>query len=119
MSGEMILRGLALVLIIPVIGGTVGYLIGHPLKAMVWNGVVPLLVFVASALAFLNNPTQITCRRAALFYVSSCGAACVRGRTTSSTSAPGAVLVHVGRQRRDPGFSLLSLLLLQDLLTPA
>ena len=60
MSGETILRGLVLVLFMPVIGGTVAYLIGHPLKAMVWNGVVPLLVFIASALAFLNNPTQIT-----------------------------------------------------------
>jgi len=117
MSGEMILRGLALVLFIPVIGGTVAYLIGHPLKAMVWNGVVPLLVFIASALAFLNNPTQITV--AGLLYFTfplavllACAVA-LRLRRVQS----GAVLVHVGRQRRDPGFSLLSLLLLQDLLT--
>jgi hypothetical protein len=59
MTGEIILRGLVLVLFSPVIGSAVAYAVGHPSIALL-NALVPLLVFLGSGLAILNNPTQIT-----------------------------------------------------------
>jgi hypothetical protein len=70
MSGEMILRGLALVLFIPVIGGTAAYLIGQPLKAILrrvqpalfwftWAVNVAILAFLLSLLLLQNLLTPV------------------------------------------------------------
>jgi len=61
MNGETILRGLVLVLFIPAVGAVVAYLTGNPATAIVLNGVLPLLVFLASALVIVTNlPATIT-----------------------------------------------------------
>jgi hypothetical protein len=59
-DGEIILRVLVFMLFIPAVGAVGAYVTGHPSAAMVSNGVVPLLVLLASAVAFLNNPTTVT-----------------------------------------------------------
>jgi hypothetical protein len=69
MNGEIILRGLVLVLFIPAIGAIVAYLTGHPSTAMVFNGVVPLLVFAASALVIVSNPPTRVSVVGALYFV--------------------------------------------------
>jgi hypothetical protein len=69
MTGEIILRGLVLVLFSPVIGAAVAYAVGHPLIALWLNALVPLLVFLGSGLAILNNPTRITVAGALYFVV--------------------------------------------------
>ena len=70
MNGETILRGLVLVLFIPAIGAVAAYLMGNPATAIVLNGVLPLLVFVASALVIVTNlPTTITAAGALYFVI--------------------------------------------------
>jgi hypothetical protein len=56
MNGENVLRGLVLVLFVPAIGAVIAYLVGHPSRAILLNAVVPLLVFIASALVIVTNP---------------------------------------------------------------
>lgn len=69
MSGEIILRALVFILVVPIIGATVAYRQGRHAAAMVWNGIVPILLVGASALAMLVNPTPITAGAALLFTV--------------------------------------------------
>jgi hypothetical protein len=69
MTGEIILRGLALVLFSPVIIAAVAYAIGHPSIALLLNALVPLLVFLGSGLAMLNNPTRVTAAGVLYFVV--------------------------------------------------
>jgi hypothetical protein len=81
MNGENVLRGLVLVLFVPAIGAVLAYSIGHPVMAMVLNGVVPLLVFIGSALVIVTNPPIAVTVVGALYFVIPLGvlAACLVG----------------------------------------
>ena len=68
MSGEIILRGLVVVLLVPAVGAMAAYVTGHPTLAMVLNGGLPLLVLVASALVMWNNPPTNVSVVAALYF---------------------------------------------------
>ena len=57
MAGELILRGLVLIIAIPAIAAPVAYFRDRPTAAVVLNGTLPLLVLAGSALAILNNPS--------------------------------------------------------------
>ena len=70
MNGENVLRVLVIILFMPAIGAVAAYLMGNPATAMVLNGVLPLLVFVASALVIVTNlPTTITAAGALYFVI--------------------------------------------------
>ena len=69
MNGEAFFRGLVIVLFFPAIGAVIAYLFGHPSVAMVLNGVLPLLVLVASALVTVSNPPTNVSLGASLYFV--------------------------------------------------
>jgi len=70
MNGENVLRVLVITLFIPAIGALAAYSMGNPAAAMVLNGVLPLLVFIASALVIVTNlPTTITAGGALYFVI--------------------------------------------------
>ena len=61
MNGENVFRVLVIILFMPAFGAVVAYLMGNPATAMMLNGVLPLLVFLASALVIVTNPpTRVT-----------------------------------------------------------
>ena len=70
MNGENVLRVLVIALFIPAMGAVVAYLMGNPATAMALNGVLPLLVFIASALVIVTNlPTTVTVGGALYFAI--------------------------------------------------
>jgi hypothetical protein len=69
LTGEIVLRGLVLVLLVPALGAVAAYRTQPPSAAMVLNGVVPLLVFAGSALAIVNNPPANVNLVGALYFV--------------------------------------------------